>query len=42
VRAEVRLETGRIAFFGLSRRQPLRHPRLKTVRYRLVQKPFRT
>jgi transposase len=40
VRAEVRLDTQRIVFFGLTRRHPSRHPRLKTVRYELVQKPF--
>lgn len=40
VRAEVRLDSQRIIFFGLSRRHPRRHPRLKTVPYRLLQKPF--
>ena len=40
VRAEVRLENGRIAVYGLSRRHPLRHPLLRTIRHRVVQKPF--
>lgn len=42
VRAEVRLDKQRIAFFGLSRRQPAQHPRLTTVRYRFPQKPSRS
>jgi hypothetical protein len=41
VRAEVRLDSNRIAFFGLSRRETSRQPHLKTVRYRLVQRPFK-
>lgn len=40
VRAEVRLDTQRIVFFGLTRRLHQRHPRLKTVRYRRPDKPF--
>ncbi len=40
VRAEVRLDRARIVFFGLSRRHPRRHPRLRVVRYQLAQKPF--
>lgn len=41
VRAEVQINRQRVVFFGLSRRHPLRHPRLRIVRYRLLQKPFR-
>ena len=41
VRAEVRLDAKRLVFFGLTRRHPRRHPRLKSVRYALVQKPFK-
>lgn len=40
VRAEVRFDSGQIVFLGLSRRHPRRQPRLKTVRYRPVQRPF--
>ncbi len=41
VRAEVRFERSQIAFFGLSRRQPRQQPRLKVVRFKPTQKPFR-
>lgn len=40
VRAEVRLEEGRIAFFALSRRHPRHQPRLRLVRHTIPQKPF--
>jgi len=41
VRAEVRLDRSQIVFFGLSRRAPRQHPRLKVVRFKLTQKRFR-
>jgi hypothetical protein len=41
VRAEVRLDSRRIAFFALSRRHPTKHPHLRSCPYRFPQLPFR-